>query len=124
MRCVAIGLAGAAALLDGCAASSGPTSAAQPPAASILARSSPSAGAIVRAPVDTLELRFSPPARLDELMVTGPGGQMPMMVHSAGEERDYSIPLSGIDAGTYTADWRATSRGRAYRGSFSFTVRS
>ena len=123
VRFLGIAIAGAAALLGGCAASSRPVSAAQPPAASILARSSPSAGSIVRTPVDTLKLRFNPPARLDELLVTGSEGQMPMMVHSAGEVRDYSIPLSGLGAGAYTVDWRATAQGRDYSGSFSFTVR-
>jgi methionine-rich copper-binding protein CopC len=47
---------------------------------------------------------------------------MPMMVHSVGEVRDYSIPLSGLAAGPYTVDWRATAHGREYRGRFSFTV--
>ena len=122
VRCVVIAIAAAAAVLDGCAGESRAVSEVQPTAASILARSSPSAGSIVRAPIDTLTLRFNPPARLDELMVSGSEGQMPMMVHSSGEVRNYSIPLSGLQADRYTVEWRATAQGRNYRGRFSFTV--
>lgn len=56
-------------------------------------------------------------------MLTGSEGQIPMMVHSAGAARDYSIPLPELDAGTYIVGWRATAEGREYRGEFSFTVR-
>lgn len=56
-------------------------------------------------------------------MLTGSEGQIPMMVHSAGAARDYSIPLPELDAGTYIVGWRATAQGREYRGEFSFTVR-
>ena len=48
---------------------------------------------------------------------------MPMMIHSAGETADYSLPLPGLDAGQYTVNWRATVRGRQHRGAFAFTVR-
>jgi methionine-rich copper-binding protein CopC len=111
-----------AALLDGCAARSPSSPITERPPASILASSSPAPGETVRQAVDTLTLHFNPPARLDELTVTGAEGTMPMMVHSAGEMRDYSIPVSGLAAGPYTVDWRATAHGRGYRGKFSFTV--
>lgn len=48
---------------------------------------------------------------------------MPTMVHAAGEVSEYSIPLPGLEPGHYTVNWRATSRGREYRGSFAFTVK-
>ncbi len=48
---------------------------------------------------------------------------MPMMIHAVGEVADYSIPLAGLDAGTYTLVWRATSAGRSHSGSFVFSVR-
>jgi len=70
-----------------------------------------------------LELHFNPPARLNEVSVSGPGGVMPTMVHAVGEASDYSIPLSDLGPGTYSVSWRATAHGREFRGSFSFTVR-
>jgi methionine-rich copper-binding protein CopC len=113
------------ALLCGCAAqdSAPPSSAAPQAVQSILASSSPTAGSTVRAPVEELQLHFSPPARLDEVTVTGPGGTMPTMIHAVGEVADYSIPLSGLGPGVYTVNWRATSRGNEYRGSFGFTAK-
>ena len=45
------------------------------------------------------------------------------MVHSMGEVADYSIPLSGLEAGTYTVSWKATAQAKAYRGSFAFTAK-
>jgi methionine-rich copper-binding protein CopC len=115
--------AGIAAVLDGCASRSPPAPVAERQTASILASSTPSAGATVRQSVDTIKLRFDPPARLDEIKVTGPAGEMPVMVHSVGEVRDYSIPLSGLDPGAYTVVWRATAQGHEYRGAFTFAVR-
>jgi methionine-rich copper-binding protein CopC len=92
-------------------------------AQSILARSSPAAGATIHGEIDELRLHFDPPARLDEVKVTGPDGTMPMMVHAVGEVPDYSLPLSGVGPGAYTVSWRATARGHEYRGSFGFTVK-
>ena len=90
--------------------------------AAILIRSSPSAGSTVRAPVDELKLEFDPPARLGEVIVTGPGGAMPMMISAIGEVRSYSLPLDGLGPGSYKVDWRASAQGRDYRGEFTFTV--
>lgn len=89
----------------------------------MLASSTPEAGSVVQAPVEQLSLHFSPAARLDEITVTGPDGVMPMMVHAVGEVTDYSLPLSGMGAGAYTVNWRATAQGIAYSGSFAFTVK-
>jgi methionine-rich copper-binding protein CopC len=120
---IAIVLGGA--LLSGCAAQTSGTAAAsaQQPQASILASSNPTARATVSAPVSELRLRFSPPARLDEITVSGPEGLMPVKVTAVGEVADYSIPLSGLGPGQYRVNWRATSGGRDYRGSFAFTVK-
>lgn len=90
---------------------------------SILERSSPAAGASVQAPVDQIELWFDPPARLVELTVTGADGlTMPMMVTSVGETRHYSLPVSGLEEGTYSVAWRATVGGQSHEGEFQFTV--
>lgn len=99
-----------------------PTSGAQT-GQSILAWSSPAAGSTVSGPVNQLMLHFSPPARLMEVTVTGPEGMMPMMVTAVGEVEHYSLPLSGLGPGSYTADWRASVRGQQHQGRFSFTVR-
>ena len=88
-----------------------------------MASSTPEAGSTVREPIDSLELRFNPPARLMEVTVAGPAGAMPMMVHSVGEVGDYSLPLTGLEPGSYSVNWSATAQGREYRGSFGFTVR-
>lgn len=91
---------------------------------SILAGSSPAAGSTVAGPVDALKLRFDPPARLLEATITdGTGQVMPMMVHAAGEVRDYSLPLPGLEAGRYRVDWRARAGGLEQARSFDFTVR-
>jgi methionine-rich copper-binding protein CopC len=90
---------------------------------SILAWSRPAAGSTVAAPVNELVLRFSPPARLGEVTVTGPEGAMPMMVTAVGEAEHYSLPLSDLGPGSYTVEWMATARGADHRGSFSFEVR-
>lgn len=91
--------------------------------ASILQSSDPSAGSSVAAPVNVLMLHFNPPARLDEVLVTGPDGVMPMMITAAGEQAHYSIPLPGLGPGSYTVAWRATANARAESGSFAFTVK-
>jgi methionine-rich copper-binding protein CopC len=101
-----------------------PTNAAAPEmAGSILAWSRPAAGSTVSAPVNELQFHFTPPARLGEVTVTGPDGAMPMMVTAIGEVEHYSLPLSGLTAGAFTVDWRASRAGREYRGSFGFSVR-
>ncbi|MEO7240865.1 MAG: copper resistance CopC family protein [Sphingomicrobium sp.] len=90
---------------------------------SILAGSTPADGAVVRGPIDDLVLRFNPPARLDQVVVTGPGGTMPMIIDAVGELGKFTVPTSGLDAGAYRVDWRATAAGQEHRGSFAFTVR-
>jgi methionine-rich copper-binding protein CopC len=112
----------ALSLLGACAAA--PPAAPAATAKSILQSSTPAGGSTVQDPVDSLELRFSPPARLTELTVTGSDGlTMPMMVTAVGEVARYSIPLSGLGPGSYTVDWQATVAGTPHRGSFRFTVR-
>lgn len=91
--------------------------------ARILASTTPAAGSTVRSPVEEVRFRFARPARLIELTVNGPDGTMPVMITPAGETTDYSVPVSILDTGAYTVDWRATSAGRDYRGSFSFKAR-
>jgi methionine-rich copper-binding protein CopC len=90
---------------------------------SILVNSSPAAGSAVSGPVNVLKLRFNPPARLDEVTVSGPDGLMPMMIHPVGETVGYSIPLPALGPGSYMVNWRATTQTKAYRGSVSFTVK-
>ena len=91
---------------------------------SILLSSTPADGSIVRGPVDVLLLRFSPPARLAEVTVTGSDGlTTPMMVTAIGEVPAYTIPLPGVGPGVYTVQWRASVAGAAHSGSFRFTVR-
>ena len=84
--------------------------------------SAPAADSTVNAPVEELVLRFSTPASLNEVTISGPNGQQPMMIHPAGEVADYSLPLAGLGPGSYTVNWRATARGSTYQGSFSFRV--
>ncbi|MDV3257082.1 MAG: copper resistance protein CopC [Sphingomonas sp.] len=92
-------------------------------ASSILAWSRPVAGSTVNGPVDELQLHFSPPARLDEVTVSGPDGAMPMMVTAVGEVAHYSLPVPGLEPGRYTVDWRASAGGTDHRGRFGFQVR-
>ena len=94
-----------------------------PAAGSILAWSIPTAGSTVGAPVNELVFHFTPPARLGEVTVTGPDGAMPMMVTAVGEVEHYSLPLSADTPGAYMVDWRATAKGRDFRGSFGFAIR-
>src|SRR5688572_9349797 len=103
-RSKALSVFAAMGLLGACAAAppAPPTVASQ----SILQSSTPADGATVQGPVDSLELRFSPPARLGEMTVTGSDGlTMPMMVTAVGEVPRYSISLSGLGPGTYTVNW-------------------
>lgn len=111
--------------LAGCAAAPPQSNAAvqQQPQASVLADATPAPGSTVAAPVDRLVLRFSPPARLVEVTVTGPDGTMPMMVTAVGEVPSYELPLAGLGAGEYRVNWRATVQQQPHEGSFSFTVR-
>ena len=112
------------ALLGGCAAlDSGPTARASSQAGPVLVSATPRPGSTVHGSVDELKLHFSPPARLDEVTVAGPDGLMPAMVHAVGEVADYSIPITISAPGAYTVSWRATAKGREYRGSFAFTVK-
>ena len=125
-RLQAAALIAAVALLGGCAAEPAAAPAGTSAASSdqsILVASSPAAGSAVSGPVNELMLHFSPPARLHEVTVTGPDGTMPMMVTAVGEVEHYSLPLSGLEAGSYTVDWRASAAGRDHQGRFSFTVR-
>lgn len=111
----------ALALLGGCAAA--PPAAPAVTSQSILQSSAPADGATVRGPVNSLELRFSPPARLHELTVTGSDGlTMPVMVTAVGEVAYYSIPLSGLGPGAFSVEWRASSAGTEHRGTIRFTV--
>lgn len=114
---------GSAVLLAACAVQPTESPPAQQPTGSILISSSPAVGSTVREPVDSLELQFDPPARLDEVTMSGPAGKMPMMVHAVGEVARYSLPLSVTGPGRYRIEWRAMARGNEYRGSFEFTVR-
>ncbi len=92
-------------------------------ARSILVASTPAAGSTVAAPVNELVLRFSPPAALNEVTITGPEGTIPTMIAPAGETDHYTIPLSGLGPGSYTVRWRASASGRQYEGSFGFSAR-
>jgi ketosteroid isomerase-like protein len=89
----------------------------------LLRGSTPANGAVVTGPVNSLELVFSPRARLLEVVVAGPGGVMPMMVTATGENARYSLPVAALGPGAYSIDWRATAAGREDRGTFSFTVK-
>jgi methionine-rich copper-binding protein CopC len=100
-----------------------PSAAAAPAQGSILVGSAPAAGGTVSAPVNSLELHFKPPARLEEIILRGPDGVMPTMVNAIGEVPNYSIPLSDLEPGSYTVNWRASAQGQEHRGSFAFIVR-
>ena len=125
MRCMPLLLA-ALTLVPACAADPGPGTTGTTPSVgqSLLARSSPPDGATVAGPVNALALHFARPARLGEVTVTGSDGTtMPMMVTAVGEVLDYSIPLSGLEAGSYTVRWKASALGTNYQGAFRFDVR-
>jgi methionine-rich copper-binding protein CopC len=85
--------------------------------------SNPKPGATVDGPVDELRLRFSRPARLLEVTISGPDGDMPTMVDSAEETYEYSIPLPDLGAGKYEACWRALAAGEESSGRLTFSVR-
>ena len=119
---VALSACAAMALLNGCAAAppAEPVAAVQ----SILHSSTPADGSTVAGPVTEIALRFSPPARLDEMTVSGSDGMtMPMMVTAAGEVPSYSIPVSDLETGAYTVQWRASAGGTPHQGTIRFTVR-
>ena len=88
-----------------------------------LVSSIPKSGATVDGPVDELRLRFSKPARLLEVTISGPDGDMPTMVDSAEETYEYSIPLPDLGAGKYEACWRALAAGEESSGRLTFSVR-
>ena len=89
----------------------------------LLVRSAPADGATVRAP-QTLSLSFREPVRLVEVTITGPSGEMPMMVTAAGEQSSYAVPLPDLESGPHEVRWRALDRGGIAReGRLSFTVR-
>jgi methionine-rich copper-binding protein CopC len=118
----ALSACAAMALLNGCAAAppAEPVAAVQ----SILYSSTPADRSTVAGPVTEIALRFSPPARLDEMTVTGSDGMtMPMMVTAAGEVSSYSIPVSDLETGAYTVQWRASAGGTPHQGTIRFTVR-
>ena len=119
-----IGVLGACAPVPASPPGAPPGAAPAGATASILHGSTPADGAVVRGPVDALVLRFSPPARLGEVTVTGSDGlAMPMMVTAVGEVPSYTIPLPGLGPGVYTIRWRASAAGTAHDGSLRFTVR-
>ena len=110
-------------LCCGCAARQADAPAAIAWTRPILAATTPPAGSTVRGPLNDLRMRFDRPARLDEVLLNGPDGTTPMLIHAVGEVDAYSIPLPGLEAGAYTISWRATAQGQPYNGSFSFTVK-
>lgn len=116
-------LAALTATLAGCSAE--PATPAQSVArpASILASSNPAPDSVSVEPVYSLQLRFSPPARLEELLIDGPGGTIASMVTSVGERETYVVPIDAPGPGVYTVRWRASSGGAEHRGQFGFTVR-
>src|SRR5260221_3299305 len=122
-RLLVFAIGASCALLADCAAPGARTSLAQQATGSVLASSSPGAGSTVASPVENLRLHFTPPARLDEITISGPDGVMPTMIHAAGELPNYAIPLSGLGPGAYSVTWNATRAGRVQRGRFVFTVR-
>ena len=109
--------------LAGCASQAPQATPAQAGEASILARSTPANGASVAGPVNQLQLHFARPARLLEVTVEGPDGLSPMMITSADETSDYSVPLPDLGAGAYRANWKASTAGRIASGTIAFTVR-
>ena len=113
------------ALLAACMAveGSGPGNDANAGSEALLVQSNPSDGASVLAP-RLLSLTFREPVRLTEVTITGPSGEMPMMVTAAGEQTSYSLPLSDLEPGRHDVRWRALARGGVpHEGRLSFTVR-
>ena len=91
-------------------------------AGAMLVRSVPAEGASVSTP-QSLALTFRQPVRLVELIISGPAGEMPMMVTAAGEQTSYSIPLPELEPGHHEVRWRALAGGVAQEGRLGFTVR-
>lgn len=85
--------------------------------------SNPRSGATVDGPVDELRLRFSKPARLLEVTISGPEGDIPTMVDSVEETYEYSIPLPNLGTGKYEVRWRASAAGVESSGRLIFSVR-
>jgi methionine-rich copper-binding protein CopC len=85
--------------------------------------STPSDGAAVSRDLEHLELRYSQPVRLTEVVLLGPSGTMPMMVTAAGEQTSYAIPLSGLEPGAHQLKWSATHGDEALNGIVRFRVR-
>ena len=71
------------------AVSSGPPAAAPAAGASIVEMSLPAEASTVENRVDAIMLHVNPPARLEEVTVSGPGGTTPMMIKPIGEIRRY-----------------------------------
>ena len=112
-----------AAVLAACTAIKGDETGEPANAEAPLLRSVPADGATVRAP-QALSLTFREPVRLVEVTLTGPSGEMPMMVTSAGEQTSYTLPLTGLEPGAHEVGWRALARdGTNLEGRLSFTVR-
>lgn len=89
----------------------------------ILVSARPANGATIRAP-QGLALTFRQPVRLAELTISGPSGEMPIMVTSAGLRTAYSLPLPDLEPGPYHVTWRALAQdGTTHAGRLSFTVR-
>lgn len=130
---VALGGCGTGPARSGTGATSGASGAAETGTAStkggtaaqksILLSSTPAANSVVSAPVDELVLHFSPPARLLEVTLRSANTTIPTMITAVGEREHYSVPLSGLEPGSYTADWRASAGGTEHRGSIRFSVR-
>ena len=91
-------------------------------AGAMLASSVPAEGASVGAP-QSLSLNFREPVRLVEVTLTGPSGEMPMMVTAAGEQTHYSIPLPELEPGRHEVRWRALAGSASHEGRLSFNVR-
>ncbi|MBC7576090.1 MAG: copper resistance protein CopC [Tardiphaga sp.] len=109
--------------LPGCATQPVDAQSRQAAETSILVRSTPANGATVAGPVNQLTLHFARAARLLEVTVEGPDGLSPMMITAVGEVKDYSVPLSGLGAGAYRANWKAGAAGQTYTATIASTVR-
>jgi methionine-rich copper-binding protein CopC len=110
-------------LTTGCSATPLPASGrAATSKSSPLLSSTPANGAIVEADLDNLILRFYRDVRLNEVVLVGPQGTMPMMVTAPMEQRIYSIPFSGLEPGAYQVIWRATAGSDPLSGELRFQV--
>ena len=110
-------------LLSGCDAKPLPASSrAATNNSSPLVSSTPANGAIVKPDLEALVLRFEQAVRLNEVLLIGPGGMMPMMVTAPTEQKEFSIPLSGLEPGSHQVTWRATAGTEMLSGVLRFTV--